>query len=215
MKPNRRQLLALITSAGTVALAGCGGGDGDGDGGDGEDGGESDGGDDTDGSGGNGDDGTGDTTTQSDAGGDGSTATATDDSGTSTDGATDSDEQLQPSDLTGSVESSVPEVEVLGHEVTSVDPQVRIDLELRNAGDESNIDFTHHNFDAGLFDADGNDITGDQATRGPEDFTGAGETGVVELFLPPEPGTTPASYEVSINCDLSDTENSGFNYCEG
>lgn len=213
VKPNRRRLLTLITSAGTVSLAGCGGGDGDG----GGDGGGADdtGADDDGGSGTDSTAGSDGTSADSDGGGgdNGGTTDGTGtDAGTSTTGDTGSDEELRPGDVTGTAQSSVDEIDVVSHEVTAVDPQVRIELELRNAGDESNIALAHHNFDVGLFDAGGNDILRDQGSRGPEDLTGAGETGVVELFLTPERETSPASYEITVNCDV---QNEGFSYCEG
>jgi len=212
MEMNRRRFLTLITTAGTVSLAGCGGGDsGDGDGGDGADENGDDNGDSSDTT-----DGSDRTSTDSDASSaddGGTTDEAGEDAGTSTTGEAGSDEELQPSDVTGTAQSSVDEIEVVSHEVTGVDPQVRIELELRNAGEEPNIDLTHHNFDIGLFDADGNDILRDQGSRGPEDVTGAGETGVVELFLAPnDPEARPARYEITVNCDV---ENVGFSYCEG
>jgi len=131
---------------------------------------------------------------------------------TSDGGDTDSDGGIQPGEITGTAESSVDGLEVVGHEVTAVDPQIRIELELRNAGDENNINLTHHNFNLKLTDAAGNDVLRQQGTRGPETATPPGETGVVSVFLFPEPETRPKSYEISINCDTRDTL---FNYCEG
>jgi streptogramin lyase len=115
--------------------------------------------------------------------------------------------------MTGTAQSSVPELEVVSHEATAVDPQVRIDLELRNAGNDDNIALTHHNIESKLFDADGNEILREQSgTRGPESSPSSGESRVVEIFLLPEEGTEPASYEITVNCDGVDYD--GFAYCE-
>ena len=137
-----------------------------------------------------------------------------DDSGGNTDeGDTESDEQIQPADITGTAQSSVAGLEVVSHEVTAVDTQVRIELELRNAGDENNIALTHHNIESRLFDADGTDILREQAgTRGPESSPSPGESRVVTIYILPEEGTEPASYEITVNCD--GVEYDGFSYCE-
>lgn len=213
MEPNRRRLLALITSAGTVTLAGCGGGNGDGEG-DGN-GGDSDG-----------DDGANDTSTDSDGGASGEddsgttatdgagTSTDTDGAGTSTDGATDSDEELRPSDVTGAVQSSIDELEVVSHEVTGVDPQIAVDIELRNTGDRDQPLLAEHNFESKLFDAAGNDVLRElSGTRGSENEPSTGESAVVTVYLFPEEGAEPARYEITVNCD--GVEYSGYTYCEG
>jgi len=197
MEPNRRQVLALIASTGTVSLAGCSGGDDDGGDGNGGDNGDAESPGDN---GGNGGDGGGN--------GDDSGSGNGDDSGS----GNGDDDGSQADEITGTVESSVDEIEVLSHEVVSVNLQVRIDVELRNAGEENNIAFTHHNFEGELFDASGNAILRELNTRGPDENAGAGETRVVTLYLLPESETDPASYEVTINCDARAT---GFNYCEG
>jgi hypothetical protein len=217
MAPNRRRYLALITTAGAVPLAGCGGDDGGGDGGDSaeNDDGEDDAADTDDTGGDSGDSDSGDTETATDSRED--TSDGSTDSGetaeeeASSDGDGGSDSQPGPDDITGSVDSSVEQLEVAGHEVVSVNVQVRVDVELRNAGEETNIALTHHNFDGELFDADGAPIIRELNTRGPDEDPGPGETGVVEVYLVPEQETVPASYEITVNCDAEDTM---FNYCE-
>jgi hypothetical protein len=223
---NRRRFLELSATASAVAVAGCssdgdsnGGDDGSSDGSDtngdgngGEDGGSDNS--DTDGDSNSEDDGSSDgsdTNGDSNGGDDG----GSDDSGGDTDeGDTESDEQIQPADITGTAQSSVAELEVVGHEVTAVDLQVQIELELRNAGDDENIALTHHNIESRLFDADGNDILREQAgTRGPESSPSPGESRVVTIYSLPEEGTKPARYEITVNCD--GVEYDAFTYCEG
>lgn len=216
MAANRRRILALIATAGAGSLAGCSGGDGGG-GDNGDDGSSGD----SDGDAGNTGENDGSDTgsdggdSNEDNGGSSGQSSETDDGGTSDDGGDDtddSDDEMQPGVITGTAESSVDQLEVVSHEVKAVDPQVQVDVELRNAGNEENIALTHHNFALELFDADGNAILRDQGTRGPEENTDPDETGVVSVFLLPEPETTPASYEITVNCN---TDPSMFNYCEG
>lgn len=225
MGPDRRRFLELMGAASVVSVAGCsssGDGDAEDDGGSGDstDGGESTNGDsdsggDSDTS--NSDDTNADSSDTSNTSGDSDSendATSDDDSGgDSEDGDTESDEQIQPADVSGSVRSSVAELEVVSHKATTVSPQVRIEVELRNAGDDDSIALTHHNFDSRLFNAAGTEILREQVgTRGPETMPSSGESRVVEVFLFPEEGTEPASYEITINCDGVDYD--AFTYCE-
>jgi hypothetical protein len=209
MKSNRRRFLQLIGTASAVSVAGC---SNDGDSDSGDDGGSDDS--DTDGDSNGGDDVSSD---NSDTDGDnngGDDGSSDDDSGGGTaEKDTESDEQIQPTDITGTAQSSVAELEVVSHEVTAVNPQVRIELELRNAGDENNIALTHHNIESKLFDANGNDILREQSgTRGPENSPPPGESRVVTIYILPEEGTEPASYEITVNCN--GVEYDGFTYCE-
>lgn len=218
MGSKRRRLLELMATAGAVSIAGCTG-DGDTSDGDDESGGDSgdtggnDDGNSTDGNNRNSEDTdySGETDGEdSTAGDDGSTDDDSD--GDSEDGGSDTDEQIQPSEVTGTAQSNVAGLEVVSHEVTGVDPQVRIELELRNAGGENNIALTHHSIESSLFDADGNDILREQSgTQGPESSPPPGESRVVTIYILPEAGAEPSSYEITVNCD--GVEYDGFTYC--
>jgi hypothetical protein len=214
MGSKRRRFLELVATTSAVSVAGCSG-DGDSNEGDDESNNESTNtGASDDGDSNGGDEGSNednDADGDSDGGDDGSSDG--DSEGDTDDGDAETDEQLQPADFTGTAQSSIEELEVVSHDVTGVDPQVQIDLELRNAGDENNIALTHHNIQAKLFDADGNDVLREQSgTRGPESSPPPGETRVVTIYSFPEAGSEPASYEITVNCDGVDYDS--FTYCE-